>query len=126
MSDYNYNLSMMQSWSLEPEAGCRIELKFDPFFDVKTIGTGLEDDCATGSCNWDWVGISYKSFCMRLCAMAFVKPFAIEDGEKMDIEFNSDSVNTGKGFEATWNSVNADVPIDTDDFSNLLKLKSHT
>ena len=49
-----------------------------------------------------------------------------EDGEKMDIEFNSDSVNTGKGFEATWNSVNADDPIDNDEFSNLLKLKSHT
>ena len=54
---------------------------------------------------------------MRLCAMAFVKPFAIDDGEKMDIEFKSDSADTGKGFEATWKSVNADAPIDTDDFS---------
>ena len=78
----DYNFSVMQSWSLEPEAGCRIELTFDPYnFDVKTrLGTGwITQDCATETCTWDYVGISYKSYCMRLCSSVSIKPFSIDD-----------------------------------------------
>ena len=96
------NFSMMQSWSLEPEAGCRIELTFDASFDVEY------NKVRPVPCNWDWVRISYGSFNQTFCKSIQETPFTGGDGETMKVEFHSDVVLTGKGFRAVWKSVNTE------------------
>ena len=100
----DYNLSMMQSWSLEPEAGCGIQLTFDAFFDV-------EKNPKNGSC-WDWVRLTYQALEFgenineTFCGSTIqTTPHTSVEGGTMKVEFHSDSVKTRKGFMATWKSV---------------------
>ena len=108
------NFSMMQSWSLEPEAGCRIELTFDSVFDID------HKKDRPVPCNWDWVRISYGSFNEKFCGHSIQEtPFTGGKGETMKVEFYSDSSEKRikvKGFMATWKSVyvaTVDTPVTT-------------